>query len=122
MKRFTLHLDKPAYGQACNGCGFCCLHTTCALGQELQADRPGPCPALLPAREGFICGLLTRPRSFPLAATGSLLNATLRQLFSSNLPEAEVSTLLANALGAGLGCDSMTNLEYARSRRKRYRA
>ena len=32
------------------------------------------------------------------------------------------STLLANALGAGLGCDSMTNLEYARSRRKRYRA
>jgi hypothetical protein len=34
---------KPAAGDACNGCGVCCLSEPCPLGAVLSGRRFGPC-------------------------------------------------------------------------------
>lgn len=44
-----LQPEAPAYpgtGQACNGCGLCCLAEPCPLGQLLSRRRHGACVAL----------------------------------------------------------------------------
>ncbi|MDH5707684.1 MAG: hypothetical protein OEY75_01105 [Hylemonella sp.] len=37
---------KPPVGQACNGCGICCLSEPCPLGMLLSRRRTGACAVL----------------------------------------------------------------------------
>ena len=38
---------KPAKGEACNGCGYCCAEEPCHLAVEyIGAGTERPCPAL----------------------------------------------------------------------------
>jgi hypothetical protein len=51
---------KPAFGEACNGCGVCCLAETCPLGLLISRSRLGPCKALIwvAERKQYRCGVL----------------------------------------------------------------
>ena len=51
---------KPAYGQACNGCGVCCLAEPCPVGMVLSLKRSGECRMLRwSAQETrYVCGAL----------------------------------------------------------------
>lgn len=54
---------KPAYGDACNGCGVCCLVEPCPLGQWVSWRRRGACKALLwsDAARMYRCGMVENP-------------------------------------------------------------
>ena len=91
-------LAKPEIGNACNGCGLCCMRKICSAGSftlglvERYGDRvDGPCPALV-ARDdgGYDCGLVLRPKDHAPAGRGGAHD--LRKAIS----------LL---IGAGVGCD-----------------
>jgi Fe-S-cluster-containing hydrogenase component 2 len=57
---------KPAWGEACNGCGVCCLAEPCPVGMLISRKRRGACTALRWDEVGarYRCGLLTAPESF----------------------------------------------------------
>lgn len=80
---------KPQPGQACNGCGVCCLYEPCPLGRLLSRRRQGACMALRwdPAAAQYRCGALTQPQEIlrlclPPALRGlpALLGPVLRRL------------------------------------------
>lgn len=48
---------KPAFGQACNGCGVCCLSEPCPLGMLVSRKRSGACSALRWDDGRYRCGL-----------------------------------------------------------------
>ena len=52
---------KPAVGQACNGCGVCCLAEPCPLGRVISRKRHGACDALRwdGAQNLYRCGALS---------------------------------------------------------------
>ncbi len=54
---------KPAEGQACNGCGVCCLAEPCPLGMAWSGRREGACAALHWSETSlrYECGLVSRP-------------------------------------------------------------
>lgn len=83
---------KPAVGQACNGCGVCCLLETCPVARLRFLQRNGPCPALewSATESRYRCGLLRRPAHYlPLPPRGEPL----------------ARRLLARWIAAGQGCD-----------------
>jgi hypothetical protein len=57
---------KPALGQACNGCGLCCMAEPCPLGMWISRRRRGRCRALLWVAETrqYRCGALAQPERF----------------------------------------------------------
>lgn len=61
---------KPAPGQACNGCGVCCLVEPCPLGQLLSRRRHGACAALRwdTVSSLYRCGALSEPEAVLRAA------------------------------------------------------
>lgn len=89
--------EKPAYGETCNGCGFCCAAEPCAVAKEFLKATEGPCPAMEFSIEDsrFYCGMMTRPGYHLGLATdiASHVNRSMGNLF-------------AMMLGAGRGCDS----------------
>lgn len=83
---------KPALGQPCNGCGYCCAAEPCGIAREfIGADDVGPCPALEWDGARFGCGMILRP--------GHYLGAPA-------WADAEIGATVAEALGAGRGCDA----------------
>ena len=56
---------KPAMGQACNGCGVCCMAEPCPLGQVLSGHRQGRCDALRwdATEQRYQCGAVTDPQA-----------------------------------------------------------
>lgn len=75
--------EKPAFGETCNGCGFCCAAEVCKLGKHIHGDaQEAPCPSLVFQNGRFWCGAV-------LAADSMGLGPALR--FS---------------LGIGAGCDA----------------
>lgn len=85
--------DKPAEGEACNGCGVCCALETCPAARLLFLRKTGPCPALQwsGTNSCYQCGLLISPRIF----VGWLPKAA----------EKIASRLFARSIAAGQGCD-----------------
>ena len=84
-------VQKPAYGQPCNGCGLCCIAQQCPLSLAIFGKR-GVCPAL-ERGEGktLTCGLVR--------STGD---------YVADLPAwggAALSEAFGLLLGAGVGCD-----------------
>jgi hypothetical protein len=95
-----VHADaplKPAPGDACNGCGVCCLAEPCPVGMLVSRRRHGACAALLWDAEAgrYTCGMLVAPARF-IGIGGRWTQRLMRRLIAS-----------------GIGCDS--DLEVARN-------
>jgi hypothetical protein len=93
---------KPALGEACNGCGVCCLAEPCPLGVVLSGRRHGACAALRwNADEGrYQCGAISRPVEVMRGA----LPRSLQGL--APLLGALLGRLAGRWVAAGQGCDS----------------
>jgi hypothetical protein len=89
---------KPRPGQACNGCGVCCLVAPCPLGMLLSGRRHGACQALRwdEGQHLYRCGALLQ------SAQGGqgVLPPSLRFL------SRPLSALAQRWIAAGIGCDS----------------
>jgi len=56
---------KPAFGQACNGCGVCCLVEPCPLGVVLSRRLKAACVAVSWDGARYVCGALpAQPSGF----------------------------------------------------------
>ena len=51
-------LKKPAAGEPCNGCGYCCTEQLCQLAVEFLGCSTGPCLALEERGGRTLCGLV----------------------------------------------------------------
>jgi hypothetical protein len=68
-RTILIHPDapvKPAVGDACNGCGVCCLSEPCPAGMLVSRRRHGPCVALTwdATQQLYRCGVITEPTRF----------------------------------------------------------
>ena len=93
MQIIRIHADaplKPRLGEACNGCGVCCLAEPCPVGMLVSLRRRGACRALRwdDAGRRYRCGLMG-----PVAAQTSVWRRVARRL-----------------IAAGDGCDSDAEL------------
>jgi len=91
--------SKPAEGEACNGCGICCLSEPCPIGVIVSRKRRGTCRALqwsVPQGR-YVCGMLIEP----LRYLGWNSRGTLTRSFSRLLAKA-----CRRWIAAGIGCDS----------------
>jgi hypothetical protein len=98
----SLSIDKPAYGEPCNRCGWCCFDSICDLGQHIlkRKERPGPCPALVWHDDGTAsCGLVLFPGKYAPMQVGvhgaGLMREAAKQL-----------------IGAGGGCGMRFHSEF----------
>ena len=97
---------KPAEGDACNGCGVCCLAEPCPVGVLVSGRRRGACAALVwsAADRRYHCGMLTEPKRH-LGAFGPWLRGPMRRW-----------------IAAGTGCDSNLEVTAGQASDKRDRA
>ena len=53
---------QPARGDACNGCGVCCLAEPCPVGMIVSRKRRGACVALRwdDAHHRYRCGMMSK--------------------------------------------------------------
>ncbi len=52
-------LKKPAMGESCNRCGWCCLTQPCAIAVGLGvSEMTIPCPYLTDGPEQYTCSLV----------------------------------------------------------------
>lgn len=58
--RFLMMLkpEKPAMGQPCNGCGYCCAAEVCAIGIQAFGEVEAPCPAMQFRDGRFWCAVI----------------------------------------------------------------
>jgi len=93
--------SKPTVGQACNGCGVCCLLEPCPLGVILSGRRTGACAALRWHADGSLyrCGAVTEP--------DAVLRARLPAGLSFAAPAAAMllRRVARRWIAAGVGCD-----------------
>lgn len=88
---------KPAFHQACNGCGLCCVAEPCAIARILipGVSSKGPCPALEWENGRSWCGMVRRPHFYSKLTR------------NSGVDERQVSREIQEDLGGlGSGCDS----------------
>ena len=85
---------KPAMGSPCNGCGWCCAEEPCGVARQYIPDHPeeGPCLALEWAVGRFACGMIRRPSHY--------------MLLPNDWADEAIGSMIAEALGAGRGCDA----------------
>lgn len=102
----TSNLPKPKFGEACNGCGYCCTTEPCMLAQEFLNCRNGPCVAL-ESRDGrTFCGLVRNPLGYLYSAVHPLEKVPLLDPAPELEEGFQLSTKFAAALGFGMGCDA----------------
>jgi len=80
-------LQKPRFGEKCNGCGWCCEQSQCLLSIDLFGKEPGPCRALVRADGRTYCGVVQEASH-------------------------ELQPTLAFLLGLGVGCDATGPIDY----------
>ena len=83
-------LQRPRYGEACNGCGLCCSLEPCGIAKARHGDIPGPCPELVYDAGRYRCRLV-------------LMETLATEM---GLIPGEFQALVTEALGIGKGCDS----------------
>ena len=104
---------KPKFGQACNGCGYCCSTEPCELAREHLGCQTGPCVALEITDGKSGCGLVRNPlgylwlREKPSDDKAILNDAKVIELGGA------LSAEIASALGVGRGCDSLDDHQSA---------
>lgn len=58
-------IQKPAFGEPCNRCGWCCKEEACDLARMVGLPTTAPCAALEVESDGrFSCGLLKHASKF----------------------------------------------------------
>lgn len=92
---------KPDEGQACNGCGVCCLAEPCPVGAVFSRRLQGACKALVWSADAgrYHCGLLAPSGA---AASSQPLWRGLRQRWVRRM------------ISAGSGCDASLEVQPAR--------
>lgn len=108
MPAYLSPYPKPKRGDTCPGCGYCCAVQPCEIATEfLGAASAGVCPALErdAATGGTACGMIVRPLHYLLADGLKHWGATADDP-ALQPSQAELATSIAQALGAGRGCDS----------------
>lgn len=100
----SITIEKPVYGDPCNGCGVCCIAQVCDLGKELGDDQS--CKALMrnPNRS-FSCGLVVDPYRF-MPESELAVWKFIDVQGGGRAGEERLKQLNASLLGAGRGCDS----------------
>lgn len=85
---------KPGYGSPYNGCSYCCAAEPCAIALEHIPDHPdeGPCLALEFEGGRFVCGMIRRPGHY--------------MRLPHDWADEIMGGMIAEALGAGRGCDA----------------
>lgn len=85
---------KPAHGSPCNGCGLCCAMEPCGVAREFIPNHPeeGPCLALEWEAGRFSCGMIRRPSHY--------------MRLPNDWADGVLGEMIADALGAGRGCDA----------------
>lgn len=48
---------KPAFGEPCNHCGWCCLTEVCPSGLVVLGSSQIPCPLLVEVGDKYFCSL-----------------------------------------------------------------
>ncbi|NML61806.1 hypothetical protein HHL21_12085 [Massilia sp. RP-1-19] len=108
---FQTGLQKPKFGEPCNGCGYCCTMEPCKLAQEFLRCMTGPCVALETRDGRAICGLVRNPLGYLFKAAHPEADVPVLE----DAPDIEASTQLsgdlAAALGIGKGCDTADDEE-----------
>lgn len=98
-------LAKPAYGLACNSCGYCCDVEPCKLAQEFLHCETGPCVALEVHEGKTRCGLVRNPLGYLFKAAHPQADVPLLDT-PEGLEGHQLSVEFATALGLGKGCDA----------------
>lgn len=81
-----LQLRPPAFGQPCNGCGWCCKLSLCEPARVLLgSDANAPCPMLVDDGKRYWCGLV---------------------IMEDKHPHARANPLIQIGLGIGKGCQA----------------
>lgn len=77
--------EKPAYGEPCNGCGYCCASEVCEVGLAMFGkQQTAPCPAMTFRDGRFRCGAVDMADEMSPA----------------------YGLMLRLKMGIGIGCDS----------------
>lgn len=110
-----MKIERPAYGEPCNGCGVCCQQEQCPLSLFTFGRVPGPCPALEPEGDRFVCGLVTNPQRYNPIRT-----------FAMGIEKMRAAALILIGADAKVGCDcalagDLINDAYRRSHEQRTR-
>jgi hypothetical protein len=71
--------NKPALGQPCNSCGWCCLTEVCPVGVELTGTTVIPCKLLVTQGDKHYCQLATSEELRGLLAIGQGCDAETQQ-------------------------------------------
>lgn len=103
-------LPKPTFGQACNGCGYCCTVQPCQLAREFLNCHTGPCVALETQQERHICGLVRNPLAYLYKVMNPMADVPLLDPPPPSESAARLSADIASALGLGMGCDADDDL------------
>jgi hypothetical protein len=108
------NLPKPKFGEACNGCGYCCTAQPCMLAQEFLHCTTGPCVALETQDGKTLCGLVRNPLAYLFQAAHPEADVATLDAAPEIEAGAQLSVRFAAALGIGQGCDADDDDESAR--------
>lgn len=106
----SIQLPKPKFGQACNGCGYCCSVQPCLLARELLNCHVGPCVALEVQETRHGCGLVRNPLAYLFKAANPGVDVPLLDPAPESEAAHHLSGQIAATLGIGMGCDSDDDL------------
>jgi hypothetical protein len=110
---FKSLLSKPASGEPCNGCGYCCTVGPCQLAQEFLKCTTGPCVALESRNGKNICGLVRNPLGYLFKAANPDTEFSVLDVAPESEAGSQLSENIASALGIGKGCDADDDEESA---------
>jgi hypothetical protein len=96
----SAEIERPGYGEPCNGCGFCCKEEACDLSREYLKSAAAPCVALEHQDGRYWCGLVRNPAKY-----------LGLQEWAVEFAQGELSPKFAYALRLGAGCDAYTGPE-----------
>lgn len=83
-------MEKPKFGDKCNGCGLCCAAELCEVAEDTFPGAVAPCPALEWEDGRAWCGMIQHPsRHLSLNYTGA---------------DSRISDLFAQVIAVGQGC------------------
>lgn len=99
--------SKPDLGEACNGCGVCCLAVPCPLGMVLSRRRRGACRAVqwMPQQRVYRCGAMAGSLDVAQRCLPAWLQPLAPWLASL------LRRIAPRWIAAGAGCDSSLEVE-----------